>query len=185
MFDNIISFMVNLTFLSAYINKPTAAGFGGKLISTMIRTLTYDYRHYGAGLPDLLLVRAFTEEESLKVPLDLSKWVGEVFHEHLMNNASILIDRDEEFIGGSIHEKQKLSPGIEKQQKTQDSIINIPERLMLSYENKSVDVQCLFVEVKSANDKLDERQEDWLNVLDRFGHARICKFNNAPKKKKK
>lgn len=147
----------------------------------MIRTLTYDYRHYGAGLPDLLLVRAFTEEMT---PLDLGNWVGEVFHESLMNNASILIDRDEEFIGGSIHDNKKISSRIERQQKTQDSNIEIPERLMLSYENKSVAVQCMFVEVKSANDKLDERQEDWLNVLDRFGNARICKFHHAPKKKK-
>jgi hypothetical protein len=32
------------------------------------------------------------------------------------------------------------------------------------------------VEVKSSNDRLDPRQEDWLNVIDRHGRARVCKF---------
>jgi hypothetical protein len=42
-----------------------------------------------------------------------------------------------------------------------------------------------FVEVMSLNDQLDGQQEDWLNVLNRIGNARVCKFGkrkNASKK---
>ena len=53
----------------------------------------------------------------------------------------------------------------------------MPKQLSLTHhDGGSVVVQCMFVEVKSANDSLDERQEDWLNVLDQVGHARVCKF---------
>ena len=76
--------------------------------------------------------------------------------------------------------------------------MRIPERLSLSVMStvgegekkdggvveegkKIVFVQCLFVEVKSASDKLDERQEDWLNILDKEGCARVCKFVKSKK----
>ena len=39
------------------------------------------------------------------------------------------------------------------------------------------------VEVKSSNERLDPRQEDWLNVMDRHGNARVCKFEQTRKKK--
>ena len=35
-----------------------ASGFGGKMLVVIFRSLFFDYRHYCAGLPDLLLVRA-------------------------------------------------------------------------------------------------------------------------------
>jgi hypothetical protein len=43
----------------------------------------------------------------------------------------------------------------------------------------------MFVEVKSLNDRLGGRQEDWLNVLDRIGNARVCKFGKRKKASKK
>jgi hypothetical protein len=42
----------------------------------------------------------------------------------------------------------------------------------------------MFVEVKSHSDRLDSRQEDWLNILDLHGNARVCKFEKAPKQNK-
>jgi hypothetical protein len=56
------------------------------------------------------------------------------------------------------------------------SLPELPPKLLLSHNGRPVVVQCLFVEVKSQNDRLDGRQEDWLNVLDRVGNARVCKF---------
>jgi hypothetical protein len=42
------------------------------------------------------------------------------------------------------------------------------------------------VEVKSQNDRLDGRQEDWLNIIDNAGgYARVCKFVGKPKKRSK
>jgi len=46
-------------------------------------------------------------------------------------------------------------------------------------------VEIMFVEVKSANDRLDARQEDWLNVLDGVCNARVCKFEKTKVQKKK
>jgi hypothetical protein len=60
----------------------------------------------------------------------------------------------------------------------------LPERLQLFHKGRRVKVECMFVEVKSSNDRLDARQEDWLNVLDRHGRARVCKFEDNIKTKK-
>ena len=168
-----------------------AAGFGGKLLASMFRLLAFDYRHYGAGLPDLLLVRAFCQDTKSTNgtagtcrPLDLSQWVGEVFQHSPASNSSILDDRDDEFIGGSINDRQALASS--NQRRKNDKAIELqeycPERLLLSHDGLPVTVDCMFVEVKSHNDKLDDRQEDWLNILDRFGNARLCKFTSSKKK---
>jgi hypothetical protein len=52
----------------------------------------------------------------------------------------------------------------------------MPDRLRFEHNGKQVKVECMCVEVKSQNDRLDPRQEDWLNILDKFGNARVCKF---------
>jgi hypothetical protein len=52
----------------------------------------------------------------------------------------------------------------------------MPERLRLEHNAQKIRVECMCVEVKSQNDRLDPRQEDWLNILDRYGNARVCKF---------
>ncbi len=68
---------------------------------------------------------------------------------------------------------------------------SMPEKLrLISKESKEeIKVECLFVEVKSSNDRLDPRQVDWLNILDWYGNnARVCQFvdsNRKPKRKKK
>jgi hypothetical protein len=55
----------------------------------------------------------------------------------------------------------------------------LPKRLELVYDDRPVSVECVMVEVKSSNDRLDPRQEDWLNVIDRHGRARVCKFTST------
>lgn len=175
-----------------------AAGFGGKLLASMFRLLSFDYRHYGAGLPDLLLVRAFTKDkescssgsdeniEILKL-LNLSDWVGEVFQKSPTSTSGILDDRDEEFLGGSLSEKQGISSTTNNRKSSDSKAITLndlrPEKLLLTYNDLPVMVECMFVEVKSHSDKLDDRQEDWLNILDRYGSARVCKFNSSKKKR--
>lgn len=56
----------------------------------------------------------------------------------------------------------------------------LPPKLVLSHNNRAIRVECLLVEVKSSNDRLDGRQEDWLNILDHedcsYSRARVCKF---------
>ncbi|MGH3055650.1 MAG: hypothetical protein ACRDL7_11800 [Gaiellaceae bacterium] len=40
-----------------------AAGFGGKMLASIFRSLCYDYRHYSGGMPDLLLVRGIYNDD--------------------------------------------------------------------------------------------------------------------------
>lgn len=62
------------------------------------------------------------------------------------------------------------------------------DMLNMTYEGNIVKVQCMLVEVKSHNDRLSERQEDWLNILNYFmgRNTRVCKFiqNNRKRKSK-
>ena len=129
--------------------------------------------------------------------VDLADWIGEKFSkEHVQNGkvaelANILIDRDGEFLGcskfgDSIANKSGGRQGVQQWKsqnvlKSQEELI-VPERVVLNHKDKTVLVQCMFVEVKSANDRLDNRQEDWLNILDGAGYARVCKFKSQVKK---
>jgi hypothetical protein len=151
-----------------------------------------DYRHYGAGLPDLLLVRALAhnsikahdEKESSNI-IDLSEWIGEVFHSIDNSHAGLLYDADDEFLGASLNERQAKSSKTSPKELDKDLEDYVPQRLILSYNGCPVTVECMFVEVKSHNDKLDGRQEDWLNIIDNHGHARVCKFQSTTIKTRK
>lgn len=163
-----------------------AAGLGGKTLASIFRTLCFDYRHYCGGLPDLLLVRATYIKESGGTSLvDLSDWIGESFSDvengSAQRGASMITD--DEFLGCS-----KNGDGLVGSQKssrkssTMEPIASLPVRLSLKYSEKDIVVETLLVEVKSANDRLDPRQEDWLNILD--SNARVCKFETKKKAKK-
>ncbi len=115
--------------------------------------------------------------------VDLDCWVGEIFQGQATNNASILTDRDEEFIDGNNIERRSLSSISRRQRNEIVRNVDYSSKLLLENAGKPVQIQCLFVEVKSQNDTLDERQEDWINILDQYGNARICKFKSKPKKK--
>ena len=186
-----------------------AVGFGGHMLSAMFRCFIFDYRHYSGGLPDLLLVRALMtcneEGGQQKSLVDLGGWVGEEFSvESQMEKESIfrlrlLIDKDDEFLGCSKVGDSGGQPsgrwrrGAQRQPNQNDvakeadelCLKTLPPRLVLRHNDRDVQVQCLFVEVKSQNDRLDGRQEDWLNVLDRVGNARVCKFESGKKKSTK
>jgi hypothetical protein len=186
-----------------------AAGFGGKMLSAVFRCLFFDYRHYSGGLPDLLLVRALYRDTGDLV--DLGDWVGETFSAEYQaalkagEALQILGDKDDEFLGcskvgdsgGRASNRFNQRP---VHRKTSDSStgsqlkdLRMPESLKFEHNGQKVRVECMCVEVKSQNDRLDPRQEDWLNILDRFGNARVCKFvkatvkpeNSKPKRQEK
>jgi len=131
--------------------------------------------------------------------VDLGDWVGEGFSvdsiqdREAAHRASFLIDRDDEFLGcdkvgdsgtrsngrwkrGQGQRQQRFPQKENKDEPSVEEIPIMPEKLSLTHRGNAVQVECLFVEVKSLNDRLDGRQEDWLNILDRNGNARVCKF---------
>jgi hypothetical protein len=61
----------------------------------------------------------------------------------------------------------------------------MPAKLVLSCNGRKGIAECMFVEVKSQNNRLNARQEDWLNILDKYRNARVCKFGKAKKAKGK
>ena len=172
------------------------------MLASVFRCLFFDYRHYSGGLPDLTLFRAINENGEL---VDLGEWVGETFsaeYQDAVNAeraASILGDRDEEFLGcakvgdsgsrgtsrwGRTTRRVVSSlPSADGASESGPKDLSMPDRLILEHNGKLVKVECMCVEVKSQNDRLDPRQEDWLNILSLHGNARVCKFEK-PKKEK-
>jgi len=184
-----------------------AAGFGGKQLAAIFRCFFFDYRHYSGGLPDLHVFRARSYDpnsppEDKTAPVDLGEWIGESFSVEnqqalaAQQATAILCDRDDEFLGCSKvgdsggqasrfsrSSKQILNPANQKTDQNKiPSLEMLPERLQLIHKDRRVRVECLMVEVKSWNDRLDVRQEDWLNALDKNGNARVCKFEDNSKK---
>jgi hypothetical protein len=186
-----------------------AVGFGGKMLASIFRCFFFDYRHYSGGLPDLLLVRALyekstaTDDEQLVV---LGEWVGETFSEKHQDavkakQAYQLLggDTDDDFLGCSKvgdsggrntnsrfkrSSRTRNSFGPTNENEEDEVNVSMPDRLSLNHNSRSIKVECMFVEVKSHSDRLDSRQEDWLNILDLHGNARVCKFEKAPKQNK-
>jgi hypothetical protein len=175
----------------------TAAGFGGKMLAALCRCLFFDYRHYSGGLPDLTLCRAIYErddscaEESL---VDLGTWIGEGFSpDHQAERdgksaARMLEDQDDEFLGCSKNgDSGRRNPrgsrsGVTRTidgksvDTTTHERVQMPEPLLFQHAGRRIRAECMLVEVKSQNDRLDARQEDWLNILDVHGNVRVCKF---------
>ena len=173
-----------------------AAGCGGEQLSAIFRCLLYDYRHWSGGFPDLLLVRAIANDSD-GIPsglVDLSKYVGESFSPEfqveMKNQLGAAMLADEEFlacskVGDSGGTQFRSSRRVLQQSRAAStkshSMDDLPEKLQLTFEGMCVIPECMMVEVKSSNDRLDPRQEDWLNVLDRYGDARVCKFEDSKK----
>ena len=77
------------------------------------------------------------------------------------------------------HTSSKFSS---KKKRQKNSVVPaFPAKLQLVHNEEPVAVDCMFVEVKSENDRLDARQEDWLNIIDVFADARVCKFGSKKK----
>ena len=144
---------------------------------------------------------AHTNGDRTNALVDLGQWVGESFTDEAKNEReaamrlSFLIDQDDEFLGctkmgdsaggsGRSWSQRQRPPSRSGAPETAIAL-EMPDRLVLRYKEEPVNVECLFVEVKSANDRLDGRQEDWLNILDKCGNARVCKFEKEKKKTKK
>ena len=182
------------------------------MLAAIFRCLFFDYRHYSGGLPDLLLVRALYDDngednghdnDSCKL-VDLGEWVGESFSqehqskEQIKKAANMFEDRDDEFLGcskvgdsgGRTNNSFQKKGRRQSSQKSQEEAKpkappEMPTGLDFHHNGRKVRAECLFVEVKSQNDRLDARQEDWLNILDKYGNARVCKFGKAKKLQKK
>ncbi|OEU19839.1 hypothetical protein FRACYDRAFT_206636 [Fragilariopsis cylindrus CCMP1102] len=186
-----------------------AVGFGGKMLASIFRCFFFDYRHYSGGLPDLLLVRALYEksttadDEHIEELVDLGEWVGETFSEKYQDavkakQAWQLLggDTDDDFLGCSKVGDSGGRNTFKRPSRARNSFgpkngnegdkvdVSMPDRLSLSHNSRSIKVECMFVEVKSHSDRLDSRQEDWLNILDLHGNSRVCKFEKAPKHNK-
>jgi hypothetical protein len=146
--------------------------------------------------------------------VDLGEWVGEEFSSEHQESIKakqavrILMDTDSDFLGCSkvgdsggratnrFHQSGRRrnlratdNNGSKEDDPSNDEDSKIPysmpEKLNLTHNSRSIRVECMFVEVKSQNDRLDSRQEDWLNILDQHGNARVCKFEKAPKRDKR
>jgi len=159
-----------------------AASIGGKCLASMFRAMMFDYRHYRAGFPDLLLVRAYFDGNTSS-SVDLGEWIGEQFSDEVQKGSEALqIFIDDDFLQGfanddEIHlHKYRRSRSVSSLSNDLSSVTLPDSPLSLHHKHKSLSVQCLFVEVKSANDRLDVRQEDWLNIIGECGNARVCKF---------
>jgi len=156
-----------------------AAGLGGRALSSIFRSFFFDFRHYSAGLPDLLLIRANYECDSSSI--DLSEWLGEVFSDDDKNLTLALdtINKDD-YLGCSDKELKLKGIGTSLRSSLAPST-NLKEKLQFLHNGRKVEVKCMVVEVKSNNDSLDERQEDWLNIIDRAipFQARVCKFTDS------
>lgn len=99
---------------------------------------------------------------------------------------TMLEDQDDEFLGcqrvGDSRSRNTSRLGrnanIPSQAKKVSQSMQLPPQLHFEHEGKEIHVECMLVEVKSLNDRLDARQEDWLNILDKHGNARVCKFGS-------
>eukprot|EP00536_Pseudo-nitzschia_multiseries_P014936 jgi/Psemu1/216379/e_gw1.793.34.1 len=141
--------------------------------------------------------------------VDLGEWVGEEFssdHQEAVKAkqiAQIFIDTDGDFLGcskvgdsgGRSKNRFQRSGQSRNSFRPNNSIVeeggncncdedkplySMPEKLHFCHDSRQIKVECMFVEVKSQNDRLDSRQEDWLNILDQYGNARVCKFGKVP-----
>jgi len=144
--------------------------------------------------------------------VDLGEWVGEEFsseHQESIRAKQIahtFMDTDGDFLGcskvgdsgGRATNRFHRSSNTQNFRRVNNNIVkteepsneekqipySMPEKLYLSHDSRRIRVECMFVEVKSQNDRLDSRQEDWLNILDKHGNARVCKFTKNPKRAK-
>eukprot|EP00532_Pseudo-nitzschia_australis_P014312 CAMPEP_0168284510 /NCGR_PEP_ID=MMETSP0141_2-20121125/23547_1 /TAXON_ID=44445 /ORGANISM="Pseudo-nitzschia australis, Strain 10249 10 AB" /LENGTH=605 /DNA_ID=CAMNT_0008228523 /DNA_START=1 /DNA_END=1818 /DNA_ORIENTATION=- len=155
--------------------------------------------------------RPTTNDQCIGELVDLGDWIGEEFsseHQEAIKAkqvARILMDTDGDFLGcskvgdsgGRATNRFQRSGRSRKSFPTNAAIVkegdhsnddegklsySMPEKLNFNHNSRQIRVECMFVEVKSQNDRLDSRQEDWLNILDQHGNARVCKFGKAPKK---
>lgn len=153
---------------------------------------------FSGGLPDLQLVRAIKQSGEGHDVVNM-EWVGECFSkeakEHVASQrlASILFDKDDEYLGcskvGDRHSNRQHKPpqnnvNPQGSQRALPMVSALPPRVEFSQDGKAVEIQSMFVEVKSSNDRLDPRQEDWLNVLSIDGLARVCKFQENRKQRR-
>ena len=161
-----------------------AAALGGEALARIFRALSYDYRVWSGGLPDLLLVRARYQASNENV--ELGEWIGEGFSQENIDEKNaqrqlrLLFGGDDEFLGCSKNSDSTLKPFSSKRQRGVQAaeLPAFPAKLEFTVDEKRIRAESLLVEVKSHSDRLSERQEDWLSILGE-GKARVCKFTHS------
>jgi len=150
-----------------------AAGCGGKQLSAVFRCLLFDYNTYCEGLPSLLLARVSVgDDDSAKSEaLDLNEWLGEDFARTSHKSQD---DHQDGADGKSSTRNDDRS-----EDRTPGSPPDfLPPRLDLLVSGRKVNVECAMLAV-IENGRLEPCQEDWLNLLNRDGCARACKFEEC------
>jgi len=162
----------------------------GAALASIFRTLCFDYRSWSGGLPDLFLVRAQDSSPDSSSFVSLADWIGEGFSQeaidakNMKSLISLLAERDDEFLG-QLKNADGFSSQLFTSKKKKKGVarVEVPpfpqDKLKFMHDEKQVKAECMFVEVKSANDRLSERQEDWLSILEGCTNARVCKFSSS------
>jgi hypothetical protein len=152
--------------------QAVAACLGGNVLAAMFRTLALDHRHFNAGLPDLLLIRA------LKPVAD--SWEVAESHTWLTPSIEARLDpfavrvrrrrRTDEDLMGDPSEKVSTDSAIVEDE---DQPISLP----LGYR-----FQARLVEVKGPSDTLSYLQRAWQVIIGAAGgHCRICRIVDSKK----
>ena len=132
-----------------------AGCLGGKHLSNIFSVLASNYRHWGGGLPDLLLWRIKNRSEKL--------WLAKELIDN-DNKPTMLVNDDED---ASMKE--------EKRNYILDCFDN-------TKNSDVIECEAMFMEVKGPRDRLDGRQTAWLKQLIDFKiPAGVCRVQE-PKK---
>ena len=149
-----------------------AGCIGGRFLANLFLVLASNYRHWGGGMPDLLLWRINNREKTVWDAKDLK-------------GMDML---DEEFRLENIMQKHEPNIGKIPAQKAQVHVRPLDTRkfwiVLMTHSNSDDPVKCdiLFIEVKGPRDRLDGRQTAWLKKLIDFGiPAGVCRIQE-PKK---
>ncbi len=143
--------------------QATAACLGGGVLAAAFRALAVDYRHYSAGLPDLLLLRAWRPPRDAGAAWEVApaeSWLGPLA-EHLAEPPA------------PVDDLRSAAPGESKG--AGDTPLGLSEGWRF---------EARLVEVKGPNDRLSEKQRAWLAVLAAAGaDCRLCQVNEPSRLK--
>jgi hypothetical protein len=181
--------------LSLHLLQLAAVCIGGKGLAGVCRALCVNFRYFGSGGPDLLLLRAVKLFDKSVVPI--SAFLGENWRHSFARQSDVLADDD------NMHMPRKRTKSNKKQVTPSDVVeaedgIDTEERaketrsesdafeclyksdVLLPAEG-TVEFRCMLVEVKGPTDRLSHQQITWLNMLSSQGiSALVCRIRETP-----
>jgi len=152
--------------------QAVAACLGGSVLAAMFRTLSLDHRHFNAGLPDLLLIRALKPVADSWEVAEAHTWLAPSIVARL-DPFAVRVRRkrrvDEDLMGDP-SEKGQAAPAA-----ADDEDQPISFRDGWHFEAR-------LVEVKGPSDTLSYLQRAWLVIIGAAGgHCRICRIMDSKK----